>query len=57
MRNFNYEKIYTKLLTPEIVQLLENALTDRIDDHELFMHSIDASYGYEGYTAFRTKDI
>ena len=22
MRNFNYEKIYTKLLTPEIVQLL-----------------------------------
>ena len=41
----------------EIVQLLENALTDRIDDHELFMHSIDASYGYEGYTAFRTKDI
>lgn len=41
----------------EIVQLLENALTDRIDDHELFMNSIDASYGYEGYTAFRTKDI
>ena len=41
----------------EIKQLLENALTDRIDDHELFMLSIDASYGYEGYTAFRTKDI
>ena len=41
----------------EIKQLLENALTDRIDDQELYMHSIDASYGYEGYTAFRIKDI
>ena len=41
----------------EVKQLLENALTDRIDDQELYMHSIDASYGYEGYTAFRIKDI
>ena len=41
----------------EIKQLLENALTDRIEDYELFMHSIDASYGYEGYTAFRTGKL
>ena len=41
----------------EIKQLLENALTDRIDDYELYMHAIDASYGYEGYTAFRTEYI
>ena len=41
----------------EIKQLLENALTDRIEDYELFMHSIDASYGYEGYKAFRTGKL
>lgn len=41
----------------ELRQLLENALTDKVGDSELYMHSIDASYGYEGYTAFRTMNI
>lgn len=41
----------------ELRQLLENALTDKVGDSELYMHSIDTSYGYEGYTAFRVKDI
>ena len=41
----------------EIRQLLENALTDQVDDRELYMHSIDASYAYEGYTAFRAEEV
>ena len=36
----------------EIKYLLQNALTDRISDRELFMKGIDRSYSYEGYTAF-----
>ena len=41
----------------ELRLLLEGALTDRVEDRELYMHSIDASYGYEGYTAYRAKDV
>lgn len=41
----------------ELRQLLENALTDEVGDSELYMHSIDASYGYEGYTAFRAEEV
>ena len=41
----------------EIRQLLENALTDQVNDRELYMHSIDASYAYEGYTAFRAEEV
>ena len=41
----------------ELKLLLERALTERVDEQELYMHSIDASYGYEGYTAFRAEDI
>lgn len=38
----------------EIKVLLRAALTDRISDREVYMKGIDASYGYEGYQAFRT---
>ena len=31
----------------EIKRLLENALTDKIDDRETFMKGIDYSYYYE----------
>ena len=41
----------------EIKHLLQNALTDKIDDRELFMNNIDVSYYYEGYTQFRTEEI
>ena len=40
----------------ELRQLLASALTDHTEDQELYMHSIDASYGYEGYTAFRAEE-
>ena len=41
----------------ELRLLLQDALTDRVDDRELYMHSIDASYGYEGYTAYRADEV
>jgi cell filamentation protein len=41
----------------EIKQLLRGALTDKIDDRELFMRGIDISYFYEGYSEFRIEDL
>lgn len=41
----------------EIKFLLKNALTKHIDDREVYMKSIDASYMYEGYEEFKTKDL
>lgn len=41
----------------EIKQLLRSALTDKIDDRELFMKGIDISYFYEGYSEFRIEDL
>ena len=41
----------------EIKHLLKNALTDRINDRQVFMKGIDTSYHYEGYTTFRTEDL
>ena len=41
----------------EIKYLLKNALTDKIDDRQVFMKGIDTSYHYEGYTTFKTEDL
>jgi cell filamentation protein len=41
----------------EIKILLKNALTDEINNSELFMRGIDASYHYEGYTLYKTKEL
>lgn len=41
----------------EIKVLLKNALTDRIDDRELYMKGIDVSYHYEGYHAFKAEEL
>ena len=41
----------------EIKQILRSALTDKIDDRELFMKGIDISYFYEGYSEFRIEDL
>ncbi len=41
----------------EIKVLLKSALTDEIDDREVYMKGIDASYHYEGYHAFRAGDL
>lgn len=41
----------------EIKHVLKNALTDRINDREVFMKGIDHSYYYEGYTTFKAEDL
>lgn len=41
----------------EIKHLLKNALTDRIDDREIYMKGIDNSYLYEGYSTFLTNEV
>ncbi len=41
----------------EIKYLLKQALTDRINDREVYMKGIDTSYYYEGYTVFKTEDL
>lgn len=41
----------------EIKLLLKSALTDRINDREVYMKGIDASYNYEGYNTFKTEDL
>ena len=41
----------------EIKYLLKNALTDKINDRQVFMKGIDSSYHYEGYATFKTEDL
>jgi cell filamentation protein len=41
----------------EIKVLLNQALTDQINDRELFMKGIDVSYYYEGYSEFKTDEL
>ena len=41
----------------EIKALLKNALTDKINDREVYMKGIDASYYYEGYNVFKTENL
>ena len=41
----------------EIKELLRQALTDNINDREVYMKGIDASYHYEGYTIFKTEEL
>ncbi|NVO00520.1 MAG: Fic family protein [Geobacteraceae bacterium] len=41
----------------EIKVLLKQALTDKIDDRNLYMKGIDASYFYEGYLLYKTADL
>lgn len=41
----------------EIKSLLKEALTDKIDDRQVYMKGIDASYRYEGYSTYRTEDV
>ena len=41
----------------EIKFLLRDALTDKINDREVYMKGIDASYKYEGYTLFNIEEL
>lgn len=41
----------------EIRYLISNALTDEINDRELYMKGIDVSYFYEGYSEYTIDDL
>ena len=41
----------------EIKILLQNALTDKVNDRDVYMKGIDASYNYEGYNIYKSKDL
>ena len=41
----------------EIKVLLKDALTNKINDREVYMKGIDASYNYEGYNIYKSQDL
>ena len=41
----------------EIKYILKQALTDKINDREVYMKGIDASYHYEGYNVYKTEEL
>jgi cell filamentation protein len=41
----------------EIKHLLKDALTDKVNDREIYMKGIDHSYSYEGYSTFKSVDL
>ncbi len=41
----------------EIKHILKQALTTEIDNREIYMKGIDASYHYEGYSVYKTADL
>lgn len=40
----------------EIKALLKDALTTKVNDRQIYMKGIDASYNYEGYSTYKTED-
>lgn len=41
----------------EIKHILKAALTNKINDCEVYMKGIDHSYYYDGYTAFKAEEL
>ena len=41
----------------EIKYILKQALTDKINDREVYMKGIDHSYYYEGYVVYKAEDL
>ena len=41
----------------EIKYLLQNALTDKVNNREVFMKGIDMSYQYEGYYTYKLEEL
>lgn len=41
----------------EIKVLLKNALTNQVDDRDVYIKGIDASYHYEGYHFYKAEDL
>lgn len=45
------------MIRREVKGLLSGALTDKVDDRQVYMKSIGQSYRYEGYEAYGVEDI
>ena len=41
----------------EIKFVFSNAMTDKINDREMYMKGIDHSYYYEGYNVYKTDEL
>ena len=41
----------------EIKELLKGALTDKINDREVYMKGLDASYAIEGYSVYCASEL
>lgn len=41
----------------EIKYILKQALTDKVNDREIYMKGIDTSYYYEGYTVYKAEEL
>lgn len=41
----------------EIKELLKQALTDKINNREVYLKGIDNSYSYEGYISYKTDEL
>ena len=41
----------------EIKHILKMALTDKINDREVYMKGIDYSYYYEGYSVYKMEEL
>lgn len=41
----------------EIKHILKQALTDKINDREIYMKGIDHSYYYEGYAVYKIEEL
>ena len=41
----------------EIKELLRNAITSDINNRDVYMNCIDASYNYEGYNIYKSEDL
>ena len=41
----------------EIKHILKQALTDKVNDRDVYMKGIDNSYHYEGYTSFKADEL
>lgn len=41
----------------EIKTFLKSALTDAIDDRQVYMKGIDVSYRYEGYSVYTMNEL
>ncbi len=55
MPQSTYDEIIERYV--EIKVLLKDALTDQINNREVYMKGIDASYYYEGYNTFKSEDL